>query len=302
LDEVLWKLIEKKFQELGEFVEGKEKLKIVVEKEYTHLKDLYSIFQSNDDMDDEGVRNDDEFDDSIDRDFQLDNDLLHEIEHLGEEERLMLELGTDSDDEDADQQKDSKPSAFAVEESTTMPNAGGEDEPITLLDSDDEDAPPAKAIADENSGMNHGTALAAPLYPSSDPTSEQLTGCRLYRIFVSGPKLGLELSWYKGRVVVSLALNITDCDGIARVRPKIGDILVCVGGTPIPMVPTAEYFRCVIQHVKKRMMEPPVELRFAEDKGFGVYYEACVKQNQQKKKEAIENRNKENANQVIELE
>eukprot|EP00957_Ditylum_brightwellii_P208032 15355580-Ditylum_brightwellii.AAC.1 len=34
LDEILWRLIEKKFRALGEFVEGKEKQKIVVHKTY----------------------------------------------------------------------------------------------------------------------------------------------------------------------------------------------------------------------------------------------------------------------------
>ena len=43
---MLWKLIEKKFRDLGEFVEGKEKQKMIVDRTYESAKELFSMFQT----------------------------------------------------------------------------------------------------------------------------------------------------------------------------------------------------------------------------------------------------------------
>jgi hypothetical protein len=42
----MWDLLEKKFRDLGEFVEGKEKMKIVVHRTYCSINDLQSIFSN----------------------------------------------------------------------------------------------------------------------------------------------------------------------------------------------------------------------------------------------------------------
>ena len=47
IDDLLWKLLETKFRDLGEFVEGKEKQKLVVHRTYHGVKDLYSVDTSN---------------------------------------------------------------------------------------------------------------------------------------------------------------------------------------------------------------------------------------------------------------
>ena len=46
LDDLLWKLLEKKFRDLGEFVEGLEKQKIVVHKTFHGIKDVDAIFEN----------------------------------------------------------------------------------------------------------------------------------------------------------------------------------------------------------------------------------------------------------------
>ena len=98
LDDVLWKLIEKKFRDLGEFVEGQEKLKLVIDKEYRGAKELQSaLFHVEDDgSDDEDGPTDTT---NVDRELEFDADLVHDIEEMGEEEERMLRLSEDPDDE-----------------------------------------------------------------------------------------------------------------------------------------------------------------------------------------------------------
>ena len=118
LDEVLWKLIEKKFRQLGEFVEGKENLDIVVLRTFDCGLQAIAIDEEDDDEeeeedDEEGEKEGGEegdvdgpmrkrvkrqrmgsFGDLADEDA-----IQHDIEELAKEEEAMLNVGLDEDDD-----------------------------------------------------------------------------------------------------------------------------------------------------------------------------------------------------------
>ena len=99
---ILWKLIEKKFQDLGEFVEGKEKLKMVVHKVYKNTKELTSMFEA-----DLGSFEDDDAEDFPEdmNEFIFGEDLEQDILSLGEEEKKMVKEDEGEDDESEDDRR-----------------------------------------------------------------------------------------------------------------------------------------------------------------------------------------------------
>ena len=114
LDEVLWKLIEKKFRQLGEFVEGKENLDIVVHRTFDCGLQAIAIEDDDDDDDDEEEEDDEEGEEDVDGpkrkrvkrqrmssfgDLADEDAIQHDIEELAKEEEAMLNVGLDDDDD-----------------------------------------------------------------------------------------------------------------------------------------------------------------------------------------------------------
>jgi len=118
LDEVLWKLIEKKFRQLGEFVEGKENLDIVVHR--TFDCGLQAIAIDDDDEEEEDDEDDEEREEGGGEEGDVDGPkrkrvkrqrmssfgdladedaIQHDIEELAKEEEAMLNIGLDEDDD-----------------------------------------------------------------------------------------------------------------------------------------------------------------------------------------------------------
>ena len=112
LSTVLWKLVEKKFRSLGEFVEGKENLDIVVHQTFDCGLKAIAIDDGTDDDDDE--EEDDGNEDGVDGpkkkrlkrqrtssfgDLADEDSIQHDIEELAKEEEAMLNIGFDDDDD-----------------------------------------------------------------------------------------------------------------------------------------------------------------------------------------------------------
>jgi hypothetical protein len=256
LDDVLWRLIEKKFRDLGEFVEGKERLKLVVETVFESNADLMSsIFDSPVDTgNDEGQ----DFDDGNNSmtDFNLS---LDDIAELGEEERKMLSV----DGEEAVLAREAARGEGQTESSA-----------ISLLDDDDMDKKPAAQGESQMVGYdadNTGNETLSIQRKSGSITATQggqsmsensiLWGCRLFKVIFTTPVLGLSIRLYHNRVIIyniqperRLALG-DDC------KPAIGDILVSIGGYPLPLHDDLEY---LLAFMKFFLKSPPVELQFIE--------------------------------------
>jgi hypothetical protein len=293
VDDVLWRLIEKKFQDLGEFVEGKEKLKMVVDHTYTSHKDLFSIFQTpvleNDEEDD------DEEDDADLKELLNNRDIEHDIEALGEEEQRMLRA-VDAEDEEGENQAstsnksgDQRTEALVINDdddndnNNNNNNADGcegrsEEAAITLSDDEEDTKPPATVISEvrvEEPKSGDATIeqisqiTSAPNLESRDLLMDQkFTACRLYQMFFRGPSLGLEIVFFHGRVVIA---KVSD-DHRARPygKPSTGDVIVAVNGHPLAMATNLAPAR---EAIRDGLQYPPVLITFAEDPMVQKFFE-----------------------------
>uniref|UniRef100_A0A7S3P599 Helicase ATP-binding domain-containing protein n=1 Tax=Amphora coffeiformis TaxID=265554 RepID=A0A7S3P599_9STRA len=259
LDDVLWKLIEKKFQDLGEFVEGKEKLKMVVHKVYNNTKDLFSIFQTDilgfDENEEDGFLDDIDFDDE---------DIEKEIEDFAAEETNMVKDDVEGDEDDENPAAESegsnqKPSAVDMSSSTrnqAVELGGTEEAAITLSDSEDEndgENPSTRDVA-----RSAGSAQMAPA-----PEDTPLTDCKMYQMTFPGSSIGVEVCEHRGRILV---------DSIGRERrnrlgpdskPSTGDVFVAINNVPCPMNWQSKMFRQFVQHAFSNATRP-VRVTFAE--------------------------------------
>jgi hypothetical protein len=270
LDDVLWRLIEAKFRDLGEFVEGKERLKLVVETVYESNADLMSALF---DVPADTGGNDDgpDFDDNGNpmNDFTLSFD---DIAELGAEERKMLAV-------------DGEEAVLAPE---TAANDEGQNEhsAILLLDDDDMEKKPAAQMesqavdGDDNEIGNNGssssltksgsnTGMAVQNNPDAMPEESILWGCRLYKVIFTTTKLGLKVKIFHGRVVIygitpeRLAALGDNC------KPAIGDILVSVGGFPLPVHDDLNF---ILNFMDYFLKNPPVEMQFVEAPRFAIEF------------------------------
>ena len=268
LDEILWKLLEKKFKDLGEFVEGQEKLKLVVEKTYERVKELHSIFSTSEEEDDEedGAPIKGDGDDEI---LGLEMDLQQDIAELGKEELTMM-LPADADEEEAeiDLVNDSKqPVQVETLESNDEGDGRGksEDDAICLSD-DDDDEEPAKSAGQSNGSATadeRNSDNAAGLVSRRFNFNAPLPKCRLYSMMFEGPYYGIQLRLHQRRAIVCKSQT-------SHGKPAVGDILVALNGRLFEL---ADHLDPILQYMRISISrEPPVRLTFAEDETFTKYY------------------------------
>jgi SWI/SNF-related matrix-associated actin-dependent regulator 1 of chromatin subfamily A len=287
LDDVLWKLIEKKFQDLGEFIEGRAKEKIIVNKIYKCIKELHaSVFPNLDGFEEdeeEGIEEIDLYDV-----LPLDDDFYHDIEEFGEEEQRMLrqlevdETETRSSPAECD---------VKIEACATVVDGKSEDDAIDLVDDDEEEEecrPGRQALtsismpnsnitqqkkvgATENESLVVGSK--AEILPSV--TADMFSGCRLYKIVFCQPKLGIEVLLHEGRVVVGRIseerLNLLGNDS----KPAIGDILVSIAGFSLSLTHQLEQYATYLKYV---LQKPPVELCFLEVPVFAAQFREMLEE------------------------
>ena len=275
LDDVLWKLIEKKFRDLGEFVEGQEKLKLVIDKEYRGAKELQSaLFHVEDDgSDDEDGPTDTT---NVDRELEFDADLVHDIEEMGEEEERMLRLSEDPDDDIGGEVDVSHPlepdMKMAAREPTFERSASKgltEDDAIALSDDEDGAAstkPSINGTALAEHSLNSKQLATSEIHATgtsmnTDDPIDILEGCRLYRIIFPDTRLGLEITIHNYRIVVA---SVTE-ERMKRLgqdsKPSVGDILVAIAGSALKPTNNLEG---ILQYLKSVLKHPPTEFMFAE--------------------------------------
>lgn len=263
VDDILWKLIEKKFKDLGEFVEGKEKLQLVVDNVFHGTKQLYGIFSSVEESDDDGDLNADDVDE-LEKIFQLDGDLEHDIQELGEEEQRILRESEAMEENDVEPGNvDTKAPALESFES-----ALGKSEEAAIALSDDDSSTGSLSESndvvpvDENGNVSF---LTGPI-----------RGCQLYTINIGDTKLGVEVKLFDQRIVVeNIGQRRLDRLGPLS-KPGVGDILVAVNGYRLALVPNVYP---VMQYLQKVLQRPPVELTFVEIPNFVQYYKTVKNNN-----------------------
>jgi hypothetical protein len=274
LDEILWKLIEKKFQDLGEFVEGKEKMKMVVENVFHSEKELHAMFNAGEDDEDDAACFDDET--GFDKELMFD-DLAEDIAKLGEEECAMLRIDSDDDEEGGTSEgkirhgsRDTGKVA-AVELQGEEGRGKSEADAIELLDDDDDDddeevrqmETKANAESSESSGATAGNITVASSQKSTQNVFAQAAsgqvnfsmGYRMYKLRIVSPTLGVKLGLHQGRpLVVRITSERTG-------KPDIGDILIGINGWPLPLTQDIE---TIIERLRVSLRRLPAEITFAE--------------------------------------
>mmetsp|Transcript_22808 Transcript_22808/g.54032 ORF Transcript_22808/g.54032 Transcript_22808/m.54032 type:complete len:1364 (-) Transcript_22808:143-4234(-) len=258
LDVLLWDLLEKKFRDLGEFVEGKEKMKILVHNIFKSAKELRSTFlkPGDDILDDDLKQNEDdpvaEGNDLI----KLESDLKEDIVQLAHEEMVMI---SQVENEDGTDNRVVGKLALQQNPVHSKPGLGQtEDEAICLSDDEDDD------IAQHNgsANTNHDTK-AEPSRLADDPSvyfskSRVLHQCRFYKQYFEGSSYGIQLLYVCHRLAVAN-------NRFGKLKPAFGDVLVAVNNYRLP-------FGCPMEHVcrcmKTLIAGGTVELTFIEDEEF----------------------------------
>lgn len=306
LDEILWKLLEKKFKDLGEFVEGKEKLKLVIERTYTGLKELHAIFSTpadDDEEDDRAVVKSDGDDEILD----LEMDLQQDIAELGKEELTMM-LPADTEEDEVDLVAESKTQQSRNLPSNDTDGRGKSEEDAILLSDDEEDEEAAKPTGDAGGVIESDGAKPGDSGGSFNRTfnfNAPLPKCRIYTMTFPGPSFGIQLRLHERRAVVCTTRSPQNG------KPAVGDIVVALNGQHIEFIDHLSMFLNILKASIAR--DPPVRLTFAEDETFTKYYTEVVlpaefeieKQQelhrQQLKQLAAQQRPKADSNEVIEL-
>lgn len=238
-----------------------------------------------------GSDEDDGADDTdLNEELQLDNDLFHDIEELGEEEQRMLRQ-SETDDTEGEQPPidfDSKIPAVAEPLETGLGQT--EDDAILLDDDEEEPAkqaptiinavptstqPKAASAAEENTGAGASAQTSSAMTvasnnntPVSDP-NESLKDCRLYKVIFGEPRLGLEITLFDGRAVVANVLAERTMRVGANSKPAVGDILVSIAGYSLSRVSKLDQIVTYLKHVLRK---PPVTLMFVEAPVFAEQY------------------------------
>lgn len=218
-------------------------------------------------------------DDDLDfgADFQFDNDLVHDIEELGEEERRMLQILETEPDEADNAVVESKSPSEQMETKVqaninhSVENGLGKSEEDAIALSDDDEEPDEAAV--KSTVVN--TASAQPVNgPSmiritikrlhSNPVlrnDDILDGCRVYRICFTETKLGLEIDIFNGRIVVT-AVRQERIDRLGpNSKPGVGDILC---GIKRHAVGVAESLPFALHYLKRILQNTPIEFLFLE--------------------------------------
>lgn len=226
LDEVLWKLIEKKFRVLGEFVEGKENMDIALERELAD-DEHEEILKSEDIVDDgngKKRKSQDVLSDLLDTD---DFELKNEIDELCHEEEDMLNIKNDDEDDEPDADENIASGTSTVETVARGKNvasvAKAASSEVVIELSDDEDALTFAHIRN----LYRESGILADL---KIPGELHFNKLRLYSVKYPGPHYGLIMVTCNGRVIV----KSHQTDDNLLFPTKVGSIIVGVNGYLLP--------------------------------------------------------------------
>ena len=258
LDEVLWKLVEKKFQDLGEFVEGKERHRIVVDTVYENKHDLYTQFSDCEPESDEQEEGDD-----ANIDFEFDPEILRDIEQLGHEEEELLNSIPSNEDEGDDTAvltNSDKKVAARIDVTQSAPEnesarIGSSAEAAIVLH-DDEPGEEQQESTNSRPAPYQAESKDCPKFDY-----DSYTKWKVYEVLVAGPNLGVSLLNFSGRIVVSQS-SIS--------KPAVGDVLIGFNGIKIPFGSTLQQ---VVGGIRQALHTgSSTRLVFGEDPSFAEYF------------------------------
>ena len=302
LDEVLWKLLEQKFRDLGEFVEGKENLDIVVHRRFDCGLDAIQSGEGDHDTDEDDDHQSSSVKNAKRRraecfgDLAEEADIQHDIEELAREEAVMLMDGLDGDGGEEDASGVASSSGTNTE--TSRCGKKNESSTICLLDDDDEE------MDNKNKGVDKKTEQ--PIYITDAietfikensmhyhfESRSRLKSLRTYNVCFGGRAYGMKLSPFDGHIIV-----VENCPARLRelgdgTKPGIGSIVLKINGVYLRYgVSFHEVKNYLVQLMhQSRIHGNPVEILFGEDDDFCKFIREVYlpKDTERKKQDALQ--------------
>jgi len=275
LDDLLWKLIEKKFRDLGEFVEGKEKLQIAVNREFDDEKgriDTNGDDESDNDNETDSKASDSKATGEPEKNGDagdLDVDFQNDIEELGETEKMLLNTNNAEDDEEDTPATTPVPESCSSEAPSSKVGVS-ETSAICLSD-------------DEGDDRDDQATTAEYFHSNGIKTTTKLPNLRMFRISFTGSEFGLHVIDFKGRIVVRRLNTSRIAKYGIDVKPHVGDALVAVNGAIVPFAYGLHNTTAIMSTALQR---GTVELTFAEDLAFKAYFRKKLAEHDRKSKAA----------------
>jgi hypothetical protein len=252
-------------------------LKLVVDTVYQGHHEFHASVFNSDPYDDSDSQNGDE-DIDFSEEMQLDTDLYNDIEELGEEERRMLQI-SDPDADDADnvvepvsQTDDGMDAKLTASNNNPVDNGLGksEDDAISLSD-DEHDGSPNMIVEKPKEHFDVPTPKVT--------HNDLLADCRIYRIVFGEMRLGLDIVYHEGRIVVSRIRSERIFQFGPNSKPGVGDILCGIDGQTLGLIPelapTTAYLKALLQ-------KHPVEVVFMEAPKFVAIFKMMAEKKFQK--------------------
>ncbi len=278
LDEVLFLLIKKKFRDLGEFVEGKEEMDIVINKSYRDekeaMKSICMVDCNNDDDLDfkDNIEESDAFETLINEDI-----FQHEIEELGEEQ-----AGIRPDDDD-DENGDNKLSMIGqMNTSNSKPNTSKDTKKEEIIEDAGSSQQHAICLSDDEGETPDEPQTMSDILEAVDakegiipyiPGRTKIPDSKMYCMFFNESSYGFLASPISGRIVIT-ASDQTNKE-IAT-----GDFVFSVNDTTFPLG-----IKNGIIFMRHAISKPPVKVCFVRNKHFSIWFKEWTASRMAKKKE-----------------
>ena len=263
LDEVLFLLLQKKFRDLGEFVEGKEEMDIIFNHSFRDENHAIASICMSDPSDkaDEESQGDSGSEEQIFNDLADEDSFRHEVEELAKEELAILKTDAD-EDEDGVESSSAKLGSDKVESQKERKKTKGvgssEKHAICLSDDEDDDVPIKLDTMDEIAPR-----LIATMHTKiAVPPSTQMPNAELYYMYFDAPSYGFLVSMFSGRMVISENPGSTG-------DLLTGDFIYSVNGMAFPW-----RISNGITVMRNAIANPPVRLAIVRDKAFISVFKA----------------------------
>ena len=254
LDEILWKLIEKKFRDLGEFVEGRENMDIALERELEEEDDA-EILKVKDNGDSKKRKAQDDISDFFDLE-SAGGAIKDEINDLVHEEEDMLQMKNDSEEEELDEEErgSMKPppannnKTKSSQSETASSKTGGV---IELLEEEEKEDSLMTIEQMRQFYRKNGVMSSMKL-----DSTIRFNNPSFYKMQFMGQRYGFNLLFLCGRAVVKEPLES---------GTKVGAIIVGIGTHVVRREP----FNNIRERMRREiLMNTSVTLTFAEDSEF----------------------------------
>jgi hypothetical protein len=250
LDEIMWKLIEKKFRELGEFVEGRENMDIALERELEEDNDA-EIIKVGSCSDVKKRKANDDISDLIDLVYDGIKEEIDEIVHE-EEDALVVEIEVEDDDLNSEDNGWKKCQVPNQEVPIQQPSAQSSKQSAICVSVQDEKEDKILTIKDLRNLHSSSEILRSVNFGHSICFNNVV----LYQMQFRGERYGFNVMHFKGRVIIKDPFDT---------GTKSGAIIVAVGRRVLHQEPF-DHIRLMMKNELSN--NSPATLIFAEDLEF----------------------------------